>query len=256
MRGRKGGLKASRSQPLVDGLGRPIAKGSAAARERMARVRAGKRPRGMQAALSPTQITEQAQASRQRRINGDQSRAGGAERAEAFRLYLLDHSTASIAKTLGLATSTILSWAKAGRWASQRETCFSNAEARVLRFVEEKNEDSIKRHNVIAVEMQRKGMEYLSHTPPETLGEVIRLLETGVKIERAGRGLDAKGDPMDKLVDGLLSGDIIAAAVEKRRVLLARAGPPEAPTVRADFEVTTSVEEPSGTTREETPPTP
>ena len=216
----------------------------------------GPREKRRLAALSAAALTETARSSRARRVAGEQVRAGESERAEAFRLYLLDHSQFSIAKALGVSIETIRGWKRKGGWERKRQTCFDNAETRVMRYVEEKNEDSIRRHNVIAIEMQRKGLEYLDGTPPETLGEVIRLLEVGVKMERAGRGLDAKGNAAGAIMDGLLSGDIIAAAVERQRVMLVRrTGPDSGPVYEVNVDVP-GEEAPDGTTREETPPTP
>ena len=251
MRGRKVGLKTTRGQSLRAALP-PRGQSLRAARPTVPTL-----PKRGPVTISQASLSEAARASRARRAAGTQQHAGATEQQEAFRLFLLDHSTFSIAKALGTSPATILAWKKKGRWVAKRQTCFDNAETRVLRYIEEKNEDSLRRHNVIAVEMQRKGMEYLDHTPPETLAEVIRLLEIGVKMERSSRGMDAKGTDAGKIMDGLLSGDIIAAAVERQRVMLVRrTGPDSGPVYDDGDRRSTSEEDPDGIAREEAPPTP
>ena len=128
------------------------------------------------------------------------------ERFVVYREMGLTRSQKRVAKVLGLATSTIQSNASAFEWSLRARAYDREVERIRLAANAEAQVEMILRHARLGQEVVTLARDALRTLDPSKLkaGDVVRLLELGVKTERLSRGAPTEhiaqsdGDPLTR----------------------------------------------------------
>lgn len=124
-----------------------------------------------------------------------------------------------LAEELGISVNTIKRWAKQEKWKELKNNHALQVDRRLNLSLEDHLLEMKRRHLDAALALQSKGYEALVFVPVQDVNDAVKLIESGVKMERTAVGADHASK--DALND-LLSGEVIAAAIEKQRVILVR----------------------------------
>lgn len=140
-------------------------------------------------------------------------------RLEAKAAFLSGRFTfAQIAALVNVGVNTVAAWRKQDNWDDAKQNVEDRASQLAMVDVGVDLEQMKKRHLQHAAALQEKGRKELEVVTSESVGDAVKLIETGVKLERQAVGADALGELTG--VDGLLSGEVIAIALERQRVML------------------------------------
>ena len=135
-------------------------------------------------------------------------------KVEAKALYLTGSypTLADLSSSLGVSVGMLRKWSEEEDWETQRVAMAPKIAARIFDNLTELVANMKARHFLLARELIAKGAHALETLPATEIGDALRLIEAGVKLERSVLGAETMPTTV-----GSLSGDEILAAYELYR---------------------------------------
>lgn len=114
---------------------------------------------------------------------------------EAFVIYRdmgLQRSIRSAAKTLGKSHKLLERWSAKYKWSDRAAAFDAHMDSITIKANEDARREMSERQAKTGMKMQEAASQALEKIDPASLrvNEALRMAETGVKIERAARGMD------------------------------------------------------------------